>query len=191
MITEGYRKVKGKNMKKNLLSVLILALLIVNIVLNAIVMISVTSTNKKTAALIGNIATILNLELENGSEEEGEAVVTMADTATYDIADKLTIPLRVESEESGGDGKQHFLVVSVSLAMNIKDKDYETFGTEEAMKTKEGMIKGEITDAISGYTLTDVQKDGDAVRADILDRLQKMFDSKFIYKVTFRDFIPQ
>lgn len=178
-------------MKKNLLSVLILALLIVNIVLNAIVMISVTSTNKKTAALIGNIATILNLELENGSEEEGEAVVTMEDTATYDIADKLTIPLRVESEESGGDGKQHFLVVSVSLAMNIKDKDYETFGTEEAMKTKEGMIKGEITDAISGYTLTDVQKDGEAVRTDILDRLQKMFDSKFIYKVTFRDFIPQ
>lgn len=178
-------------MKKNLLSILILALLIVNIVLNVIVMISVTSTNKKTASLIGNIATILNLELEKGDEQEGEVVVSMEDTATYDIADKLTVPLRMESEENGGDGKQHFLVVSVSLAMNIKDKGYETYGTEEAMKAKEGMIKGEITDVISGYTLSDVQRDGDAVREEILQRLQNMFDSKFIYKVTFRDFIPQ
>lgn len=178
-------------MKKNLLSILILALLIVNIVLNVIVMISVTSTNKKTAAVIGDIATILNLELEAGNGEETEAAITMADTATYDIADKLTIPLRVESAENGGDGAQHFLVVSVSLAMNINDEDYETYGSAEAMATKEGMIKGEITDVISGYSLTDLQKDGDAVREEILKRLQAMFDSKFIYKVTFRDYIPQ
>lgn len=178
-------------MKKNLLSILILALLIVNIVLNVIVMISVTSTNKKTAAVITTIAGILNIELENGSEEDGEAVVTMADTATYDIADKLTIPLRMESKEEGGDGAQHFLVVSVSLAMNINDEGYETYGTAEAMAAKEGMIKGEITDVISGYTLTDLQRDGDAVRTEILNRLQTMFDSKFIYKVTFRDYIPQ
>lgn len=178
-------------MKKNLLSILILALLIVNIVLNVIIMISVTSTNKKTASLIGNIATILNLELDAQGEEDGEVVVTMADTATYDIADKLTVPLRVESKENGGDGGQHFLVVSVSLAMNIKDEGYEVYGTAESMAAKEGMIKGEITDVISGYTLTEVQRDSDAVRAEILSRLQAMFDSKFIYKVTFRDFIPQ
>ena len=37
-------------MKKNLLSIIILALLVVNIVLSAIMMISVTSASKKTAA---------------------------------------------------------------------------------------------------------------------------------------------
>ena len=41
-------------MKKNLMSVLILALLIVNIVLTVITMISVTSTNKKTAAVVNS-----------------------------------------------------------------------------------------------------------------------------------------
>ena len=44
-------------MKKNLISVIILALLIVNIVLTAIMMFSVTGASKKTAALVDNIGT--------------------------------------------------------------------------------------------------------------------------------------
>ena len=50
-------------MKKNLLSVLILALMIVNVAISVITMISITGTNKKTAALVDTIATVLNLEL--------------------------------------------------------------------------------------------------------------------------------
>ena len=48
-------------MKKNLLTVLILALLIVNLTFSVITMISITGTNKKTAALVYTIATFLNL----------------------------------------------------------------------------------------------------------------------------------
>ena len=55
-------------MKKNLLSVLILALLVVNIVLTTIMMLSITKTNSKTAELVTNIATVMNLELY-GPEE--------------------------------------------------------------------------------------------------------------------------
>ena len=40
-------------MKKNLLSVLILALLVVNIVLTAIMMFSVMGTSQKTSRLVG------------------------------------------------------------------------------------------------------------------------------------------
>ena len=42
-------------MKKNLISIIILALLIVNIVLTAIMMFSVTGTATKTSALVDNI----------------------------------------------------------------------------------------------------------------------------------------
>lgn len=49
-------------MKKNLLSVLILVLMIVNIAMSAVMMISVTSTNQKTAALMDSIGTAMNLE---------------------------------------------------------------------------------------------------------------------------------
>ena len=52
-------------MKKNMMSVLILALLIVNIVLTSIMMFSVVGTARKTSALIDDITSAINLELDN------------------------------------------------------------------------------------------------------------------------------
>ena len=49
-------------MKRNLLSVLVLALLVVNIVLTAVLMFSVVGTNNKVAALVTDIGTILQLD---------------------------------------------------------------------------------------------------------------------------------
>ena len=63
-------------MKKNLISVIILALLIVNVVLTAIMMFSVTSASQKTAALVDNIASALDLEL-TAQTGETEVVVPM------------------------------------------------------------------------------------------------------------------
>ncbi len=174
-------------MKKNLLSIIILALLIVNLVFSTIIMISVTSTNKKTAAVIGDIATILNLELESGAAGEDVPEVSIDDTAVYDIQEQMTIPLK-----KGADGKDHFALVSVTLVMNTEHEDYKTYGEGEALAGKESLIKGLIVEAFGDYTMEQIQADnGDAVREDILKRIQTMFDSKFIYKVTFRDIIEQ
>ena len=46
----------------------------------------------------------------------------MADTETYDFAESLTIPLKKDA-----DGKDHYALVTVSLAMNTKDEDYATY----------------------------------------------------------------
>ena len=69
-------------MKKNMLSVLILALLIVNIVLTAVMMFSVTGTAKKTSALIDDISAAINLDLKNQSASS--AAVQVADVAIED-----------------------------------------------------------------------------------------------------------
>ena len=50
-------------MKKNLLSVIILALLVVNIVLTSIMMVSVMGTMKKSSKLIDGISSALALEV--------------------------------------------------------------------------------------------------------------------------------
>ena len=80
-------------MKNNLISVVILALLVVNIVFSAITLFSVAGTNKKTAALVTDIASAIKLDLDLADPNAGEPVVPMADVATYDIAE-LTIPLK-------------------------------------------------------------------------------------------------
>ena len=81
-------------MKKNLLSIVILALLIVNLVMTSIMMISVTGTNKKTAAIVTDIASILKLELNpNGEAETAEEVVSLEDTQVYDLPEAMTITI--------------------------------------------------------------------------------------------------
>lgn len=163
-------------MKKNLISIIILALLIVNIVLSSIVLFSVSSTNKKAAALVTDIAKAVNLDLNAGSEQEKEeVVVSMEDVVTYDIAE-MTIPLK-----KGEDEKDHYALISFTLSMNSKDKDYKTYGD---LTTRESLIKGEINDVVSQYTVEEARENSHAIEEEILKRIQTLFDSQFIYDVT-------
>ncbi len=167
-------------MKKNLLSIIILALLIVDIVLTSVMMFSVTGTSKKTAALVNDIASVLELELEasSGSDEEAVVVVAMDDMEVYDISEKLTIPCK-----KGEDGKDHYYIADVSLSMNTKDSGYKKYA--ETLEAKESIIKSEIFEVFSQYTLDEVLEDTEGIKKEILGRLQEMFDSEFIYKVSF------
>ena len=177
-------------MKKNLISVIILALLIVNIVLTAIMMFSVTGTARKTSALVDNITRALNLEL-TARGEAGKTAVPMSDIATYDIAE-MTIELQQsegDDEQSEGDDKQHYFVGAITLSMNTKDKDYKTYGEE--MESRESLIKSEITDVISNYTAEEARNNQDAIKSEILERIQTMFDSEFVFNVAFSDIMIQ
>ena len=90
-------------MKKNLISIIILALLVVNMVISAITMFSVTSTNKKTAAVVTKIAEMVDLELASTKEAEGaDEAVSLTDTISVDIPKEgtMNIPLKM-----GEDGK--------------------------------------------------------------------------------------
>ena len=166
-------------MKKNLLSIIILALLIVNIVLTSIMMFSVTGTSKKTAALVNDIAAVLDLELEANSDDEEKVVeVAMEDMEVYELSEKLTIPCK-----KGEDGKDHYYIANVSLSMNTKDKGYKKY--YETIGTKESLIESEIFEVFSNYTLDEVVADTEGIKEEILGRIQKMFDSEFIYKVSF------
>ena len=164
-------------MKKNLISIVILALLIVNIVLSAITLFSVAGTNKKTAALVTDIAAAISLDLgtEENTQEEA-AVVPMADVVTYDIAE-MTLPLK-----KGEDGKDHYALLSFTLSMNSKDKDFKTYGTD--LSPKESLIKGEINDVVAQYTVEEARDNSHAIEEEILARIQTLFDSAFIYDVT-------
>ena len=157
-------------MKKNLISIIILALLIVNIVLTAIMMFSVVSSSRKTAALVDNIATALNLELTAGGEEaEVEEAVPMSDIAIYTIADKMTIPLKIEVDAEGKE-QQHYFIASVTLSMNTKADGYKDYG--ETMADRESLIKSEIEEVIQSHTVDEARNNQDQIRDEILAKIQ-------------------
>lgn len=169
-------------MKKNLISIMILALLIVNIVLTAIMMFSVASTNKKTASLVTDIASAISLDLGT-EEEEAKAAVSMEDTVTYTIAD-MTIPFKKSQTEDGQDAKDHYALLSVTFSMDSKHKDYKNYG--EDMDSREELIKGKIFEVVNQRTMEEAQADTESVRMDILNKIQELFGSDFIYDATIR-----
>lgn len=174
-------------MKRNLLSIFILALLIVNIVLTTMTMITINNTSSKTAALVNDIAGVLDLEV-NGpvtNYEQAETSVAIENTEVFSVEDSLTIPLK-----TGDDGVIHYCVVSVSLSMDTENKDYATYGTD-GMEANEELIKSEIVEAFSSYTMDEVKADPEIIRSDILERIQKLFNSTFVYKVSFGEIMYQ
>ena len=168
-------------MKKNLLSVVILALLVVNLILTGIMMFSCVSANKKTAALVNDIASVLDLELTGGGANAEEvAAVSVADTEIYNIADAMTVALRPSE-----DGKEHYCMCEVSFSMNKTHEDYETMSPMVA--TQESKIRSIIIGVIGGYTKEEAQANQKAIESAILEQVQQMFGSNFIYEAYFRD----
>lgn len=168
-------------MKKNLMSVVILALLVVNLILTGIMMFSCVSANKKTAALVNDIASVLDLELTGGgSNTEEVAAVSVADTEIYNIADAMTVALRPSE-----DGKEHYCMCEVSFSMNKTHEDYETMSPMVA--AQESKIRSIIIGVIGGYTKEEAQANQKAIENAILEQVQQMFGSNFIYEAYFRD----
>lgn len=164
-------------MKRNLLSVLILALLVVNIVLTGIMMFSVVGTSKKTAALVTDIATILQLEVGT-ADGEGKEDLNVDDIEMYNIADSMTIHLRTAE-----DGRDHYCIVSVALSMNKKNADYKKYSGK--LTDYESLIKGEVDQVIGNYTKEEAEANKEAIADEILTRIQDLFDSTFIVDVVF------
>ena len=175
-------------MRKSLLSIITLALVVINIALTIFMLFTVVPANKKTTALVTDIASAMNLELygADGQTAENE-LVSVADTVTYDIADKMTISLK-----KGEDEKDHYAICSVSLAMNSKHEDFSAYGSAENLATMESMIKNAIIDAIGSLTIDEAQVMGTAeIQQRVLEKVQEVYGSEFIYKIVFRDIMFQ
>lgn len=163
-------------MKKNLLSILILVLLVVNIILSVVMMVSVIGTNKKTGELITSIAAVLKLELYNPG---GVAVtdVPMSDTEIYNIP-SLMIPV------FKADGKQGYVIFDLGLQQNMKHKDYKKQGGAEKMAAYESAVRDAANSVVSRHTQEDFQQDAESVRDELLKAIQELFSSDFIYRVS-------
>ena len=79
-------------MKKNLLTVIILALVLVNLILTAVLAFSVIPQTKKSNELIDQVCAAINIELEGGQNKDSSAV-PIEEIAVYNITDNFTVNL--------------------------------------------------------------------------------------------------
>jgi flagellar FliL protein len=172
-------------MKKNLLSIIILALLVVNLAMNGFMLLSVMTTNSQTAKLISDIAAALELEASGGSgggfSGSASGTVGVANIATFGFTgdNSLTISLK-----PGSDGKAHYMVAEVVFSMNTASADYATYGTSDSLTSMNDLVKAKVVDILSSHTMEELQSDIQPAKDEVLEAIQELYGSNFIYEVS-------
>lgn len=166
-------------MKKNLLTIIILALGILNMILTAVIVFAVVPTTMRTNALISKVASTIQLEIE-GAKNSGEDKIDFTDIETYNIEEKMTINLK----NSPNDAKSHYASVTVALSINKKSEDYEKL--YETIALNENAIKEIIRDEFINFTKEEVINNEvkEKIKSDILLKIQNYFNSDFIIGIS-------
>ena len=166
-------------MKKNLMSVLILALVLVNLVLTAILTITILPQTKKSNELINQVCSAINLELQSG-EVTDVSQIPVDQLATYSLGTEFMVNLK-----DSGDGKQHIAQLSVSIYMDNENNENKTYGTEAKHSDQQNLIENEINRTVNEYTIDDMTNNQQGVQDAITKNLQKLYNSDFIVGVGF------
>jgi len=168
-------------MKKNLMTVIILALVFANFVLTAIMMFTVLPQTQKANELITKVCEAIDLELNSGAAT-GLSNLPVDQIATYAVngGESMTINL----------SDDHFAMVAVSLSIN-KESDRYVEATTEILTEQEAIIKGTINQIIRQYTKEDLLKNATAVQDEICKSLQKTYGTDYVVGVSFSTLTAQ
>ncbi|MDR0948487.1 MAG: hypothetical protein LBM69_03075 [Lachnospiraceae bacterium] len=170
-------------MKKNLMSVFILALLIVNIVLTAVMLISVMGTNQKTAALITDIGLAMSLELTGpANEEPEEPIISAIDLVEVPLENKLTILLKApDSGEVDANGNPiaatpQYLTFYATIMLYTKAEGYKKID-ETTISSRTNMISNVISGIVTARTKDECVADVNLanLKESILQELREQF----------------
>ena len=165
-------------MKKNLMSVIILALVFANFVLTAILMFTVIPQTKKANNLIDQICEAVSLDLNSGASTS-TANLPQDQIVDYALNEEdKTLTINFAPSEDG-----------VSLSLNKESDGYKTYG--EDLSSKKNIILADINTIIGKHTMEDFNNDKDAVYNEILKALQDKFGADYIVGVNFTSSLTQ
>ena len=164
-------------MKKNLISVLILALVLANLILTAILAFTIIPQTKKSNELIDQVCNAIDLELESGENIS----VPIENIELHNLVDEFTCNLK-----SGADGEDHFAIFRVGFSINKESELYDKGNGVTKLNDMETIIRDQVITVVSSYTLEEFKADGNyAVKQEILRVMQELFGKDFIVGVSF------
>ncbi len=174
-------------MKKNIFSVIIAALTVINVVLTAIMFFVMLPTFQKTNNLITQVASVLNLELET-EDSEGAENYKLSDLEDVPVAFEGQQTLNLAKSANGEDEQLHYAMLDgYTLSLNKKSPDYKELN--ETIKANQTQFTNIIRDVITSHTIDDVSED--VVKKESLEQIQELLDSKVVVEVSITNFMYQ
>lgn len=172
-------------MKKNIFSVIITALTVINVVLTAIMFFVMLPTFNKTNNLMTNVASVLNIELDADGEAQGDS--------NYKLSDLQSIPVAWEESstfnlKTGTDGKAHFAQLKgYTLYLNKEADDFKDMN--ELLTADTAQITSIISSVCEKHT--DAELTQDLLQKETLAEVEKLLDSKVVVRIAFDGFVKQ
>lgn len=168
-------------MKKNLMTVIILALVFANFVLTSILMFTVLPSTQKANALIEKVCEAIDLDLNSGAAT-GLSNLPIDQIATYNVSGGETMTINLADDK--------YAMVAVSLSINKESERYKS-GTTEILTEHETIIKNTINQIIRQYTKEDLLRNAEKAQDEICKSLQKTYGTDYIVGVNFSTLTAQ
>ncbi|MBQ5431000.1 MAG: flagellar basal body-associated FliL family protein [Lachnospiraceae bacterium] len=165
-------------MKKSLLTLITLALVLVNLVLTAILAISILPEVKQANNLVSKVAEAIDLDAQSASK--GGANISIEDLETQSITDPLTINLK-----PSGDGKEHYANIKISLSLNKKSENYTSYKAKLEDGSITPLVTGAITKVVSQYTIDQLRSGQNEIQDACTESLKSIFGEGFVVGVVF------
>lgn len=174
-------------MKKNIFSVIITALTVINVVLTAVLFFVMMPTFQKTNNLITQVASVLNLETDADSDADPDSNYSIKDVESVSVSFDSQTTYNLKNDEKGN---PHYALMSgyiVDINKNAEDyKDVSALVNDETQQIKIGSEIGSVLQSLS----IDEAGQPEAQQA-ALERLREVYDTKAIVKVVFASYTKQ
>lgn len=168
-------------MKKNILTIVIMASTVLNLVLTIIMVFSIVPAMNKTNKLVDKVASVIDLELEKEEDKNYD----VKDLEPFDIPfeNKQTINLK-----QGGDGESHYVILEgISVSFNKEADDY--IDVSESVKAASVYVVDCVKEAISEQTIQTLNEN--TVKELALAKIQEFYDSKCVVRISLLGYMFQ
>lgn len=156
-------------MKKNITTIIIMALVALNVVLSSILIFVMMPAQSKVNTLVTDISNIVKLELETMKKED--TPLSIVDQEIYTIDKKINITLKQDT-----DGKLHYAGIdSISITMNTKASSYKNISS--VLEKNRDYITEIVQECYSKYTLATATTKTEEIKKRVLDEIIKYFDN--------------
>ncbi|MGN0151382.1 MAG: flagellar basal body-associated FliL family protein [Wujia sp.] len=171
-------------MKKNLITVIILAICIINLVFNILLVFVFMPSATKTNKLITDISEILDLEIASQKSENG----------TFDVSNLAPFQLEQGNPINlAADGSDEIHVVQYGLTINLDKTASDYTKTETNLTASTALIYDTVRNIIGHYTyeqVIDVEVQNQ-IKEELLAALRETFNTDCIYSVSFYNWVAQ
>lgn len=169
-------------MKKNILTVVIMASTVMNLILTIVMVFSIVPAMNKTNKLIDKVASVIDLEID---KEEAENI-PVENLEAYDIAFESKQTINLKPDE--GDKESHFVVIDgIVVSFNKEADDYEK--VSESVKAANVYVTDFVKEAISEQSISTLNES--AVKQAALAKIQEFYGSKCIVRISLSGFMFQ